>query len=70
MVFCNMSTLKIMTLSLRHNPYFNRWFSAIYSRTQTMRSMMSHNPYFNRWLSAIDDYVEYLPTFGGSQTLF
>ena len=30
MVFCNMLVLLITdTLKQRHNPYFNRWFSAI-----------------------------------------
>ena len=37
-----------------HNPYFNRWFSAI---GKTMTDYISfkecHNPYFNRWFSAI-----------------
>ena len=36
-----------------HNPYFNRWFSAIkHFPYKTLRSV-SHNPYFNRWFSAI-----------------
>ena len=39
----------------RHNPYFNRWFSAIgltYKEKKTVKSC--HNPYFNRWFSAIE----------------
>ena len=36
-----------------HNPYFNRWFSAIKIRKRNERSIRSHNPYFNRWFSAI-----------------
>ena len=37
----------------RHNPYFNRWFSAIY-RIRCLRTYKQrHNPYFNRWFSAI-----------------
>ena len=37
-----------------HNPYFNRWFSAIKSSIKdVMADYQSHNPYFNRWFSAI-----------------
>ena len=37
-----------------HNPYFNRWFSAIYKwTTEYDYSAKCHNPYFNRWFSAI-----------------
>ena len=37
-----------------HNPYFNRWFSAIcYACSINNRHIESHNPYFNRWFSAI-----------------
>ena len=36
-----------------HNPYFNRWFSAIeYLEGQKIYNDC-HNPYFNRWFSAI-----------------
>ena len=37
----------------RHNPYFNRWFSAILVFVLLMVEAMRHNPYFNRWFSAI-----------------
>ena len=39
---------------LCHNPYFNRWFSAIskYAKIYAVFKK-SHNPYFNRWFSAI-----------------
>ena len=37
----------------RHNPYFNRWFSAIYERIRKVMNYYGHNPYFNRWFSAI-----------------
>ena len=37
----------------RHNPYFNRWFSAIILERNKKRVILSHNPYFNRWFSAI-----------------
>ena len=38
----------------RHNPYFNRWFSAILLLSFLMLGMLSHNPYFNRWFSAMN----------------
>ena len=37
-----------------HNPYFNRWFSAIWTGgIMSILTYKSHNPYFNRWFSAI-----------------
>ena len=37
-----------------HNPYFNRWFSAIRNiSTINLMDLECHNPYFNRWFSAI-----------------
>ena len=36
-----------------HNPYFNRWFSAIKCIVFLKTPKTSHNPYFNRWFSAI-----------------
>ena len=37
-----------------HNPYFNRWFSAISKRGFSYYNRLNrHNPYFNRWFSAI-----------------
>ena len=36
-----------------HNPYFNRWFSAIQLTMVNMPLKKSHNPYFNRWFSAM-----------------
>ena len=38
---------------LSHNPYFNRWFSAIIDKLQIKTIDYGHNPYFNRWFSAI-----------------
>ena len=38
---------------ISHNPYFNRWFSAIGLKTNIKIMMTCHNPYFNRWFSAI-----------------
>ena len=37
-----------------HNPYFNRWFSAMYPKSNKKHKNQSHNPYFNRWFSAIE----------------
>ena len=54
MVFCNkMVNLKIIGFKEGHNPYFNRWFSAIYHNAEEDVLEISHNPYFNRWFSAI-----------------
>ena len=36
-----------------HNPYFNRWFSAIKMMDEIREEERGHNPYFNRWFSAI-----------------
>ena len=36
-----------------HNPYFNRWFSAIEVMNDVQKYSRCHNPYFNRWFSAI-----------------
>ena len=37
-----------------HNPYFNRWFSAISTdAAELLVPKSSHNPYFNRWFSAM-----------------
>ena len=36
-----------------HNPYFNRWFSAIFGLFLPLLPYIGHNPYFNRWFSAI-----------------
>ena len=43
----------ILVLMVCHNPYFNRWFSAIYPELIKTDAYDSHNPYFNRWFSAI-----------------
>ena len=41
-------------LGISHNPYFNRWFSAMEAKANlNAHSLTSHNPYFNRWFSAI-----------------
>ena len=41
-----------------HNPYFNRWFSAMIKQvTLDIFYRDGHNPYFNRWFSAINTCI-------------
>ena len=55
MVFCNTLKGEIVWISeMSHNPYFNRWFSAIQSNFLIIQQKYRHNPYFNRWFSAIE----------------
>ena len=58
MVFCNLEEMYGECDYIEgHNPYFNRWFSAIsYSDLKEME-IGGHNPYFNRWFSAIENAV-------------
>ena len=45
-----------MQHTISHNPYFNRWFSAILAQHDLLIEYhSSHNPYFSRWFSAITD---------------
>ena len=53
-----------------HNPYFNRWFSAIVKLIIIMTIIICHNPYFNRWFSAIEFEEELKGQTGVSQSLF
>ena len=53
MVFCNILQALATIAYLSHNPYFNRWFSAIMKAERLIEILQSHNPYFNRWFSAI-----------------
>ena len=54
MVFCNIEINGDNIISENsHNPYFNRWFSAIKVQSSKNQKVCSHNPYFNRWFSAI-----------------
>ena len=54
MVFCNEYKGKLSDFNLKcHNPYFNRWFSAIRAFGLRRQLLGCHNPYFNRWFSAI-----------------
>ena len=54
MVFCNVIRWFLPVICLRHNPYFNRWFSAICQNRSLHFYKVRHNPYFNRWFSAIN----------------
>ena len=52
--FLQSQTPKLGQMSLIcHNPYFNRWFSAIEEYAESISFKLRHNPYFNRWFSAI-----------------
>ena len=54
MVFCNLLIGSYSQKALKcHNPYFNRWFSAIRAVIFVNHKNKCHNPYFNRWFSAI-----------------
>ena len=53
MVFCNRIDEADRKGEDGHNPYFNRWFSAIKVNWYKGKNTDSHNPYFNRWFSAI-----------------
>ena len=53
MVFCNNIEFNCFTNYNCHNPYFNRWFSAILILITLLTVIVGHNPYFNRWFSAI-----------------
>ena len=54
MVFCNKEREHLNNIRKGcHNPYFNRWFSAIVERRSKSDAIIGHNPYFNRWFSAI-----------------
>ena len=54
MVFCNLlDSNDYLKGKKSHNPYFNRWFSAIWMLGRRRHLSCSHNPYFNRWFSAI-----------------
>ena len=53
-----------------HNPYFNRWFSAMKEKTIGLQVGISHNPYFNRWFSAIFKQAVINNDNQASQSLF
>ncbi len=53
-----------------HNPYFNRWFSAISKGKTSQGQTHRHNPYFNRWFSAILGSALMTQTNQKSQSLF
>ena len=71
MVFCNSDTTKDwQSLMMSHNPYFNRWFSAIKGVIKMGNQLRRHNPYFNRWFSAIYVLVKNSGLLIQSQSLF
>ena len=53
-----------------HNPYFNRWFSAIELSIIHEIAETGHNPYFNRWFSAMVAGVVKKLFLKKSQSLF
>ena len=55
---------------VRHNPYFNRWFSAIKLLDFYKIRYKCHNPYFNRWFSAILSESDFNLSENKSQSLF
>ena len=61
---------KQVKINISHNPYFNRWFSAIPINYLLVLSYQSHNPYFNRWFSAIVICITENATYYKSQSLF
>ena len=64
MVFCNKSKIPKKAILGGHNPYFNRWFSAILYSPIISSIAARHNPYFNRWFSAISSASSFdLPSF-------
>ena len=58
--------IRLKQCSFSHNPYFNRWFSAMQDVVCLIKHQPCHNPYFNRWFSAIlpneqiDTYNDYV----------
>ena len=71
MVFCNrILRIPIHHHEQSHNPYFNRWFSAIGYTDLQLDTEISHNPYFNRWFSAIKLHNNYHRIKSKSQSLF
>ena len=49
-----MVKMDLLVFEQSHNPYFNRWFSAMLTPLLSPTvGVGCHNPYFNRWFSAI-----------------
>ena len=65
-----MSDFNLKIDNKSHNPYFNRWFSAIQSGYRRWLSLHGHNPYFNRWFSAIGKSFMLENALSMSQSLF
>ena len=66
----SMLILHLRSLSVGHNPYFSRWFSAIERRELNNIRKGCHNPYFSRWFSAITDTLGQERELFMSQSLF
>ena len=63
--------LEVINMNMCHNPYFNRWFSAMFSSVWVSGySYLCHNPYFNRWFSAIKNNNKFQNLLPLSQSLF
>ena len=59
-----------MLFEYRHNPYFNRWFSAKVLSDSDLLLVDGHNPYFNRWFSAKFEIIVFRQRKNKSQSLF
>ena len=72
MVFCNrVNKEDKKSYDLCHNPYFNRWFSAITDyKSDIITDTLGHNPYFNRWFSAMHNTYHIDCIIQESQSLF
>ena len=71
MVFCNqIKKYNLLNTDKCHNPYFNRWFSAMQNIKLLCILDIGHNPYFNRWFSAIGVNHVLIKIFKRSQSLF
>ena len=53
-----------------HNPYFSRWFSAIWRVLKWKKVNLCHNPYFSRWFSAMWSMIMDSQWLVLSQSLF
>ena len=60
----------IIIIKKSHNPYFNRWFSAIHLKDFEHTNLLCHNPYFNRWFSAMFGMLVHTKVKSKSQSLF
>ena len=66
----SLKVIIFLTVKNSHNPYFSRWFSAIFEQIITKKEDKSHNPYFSRWFSAMVREKLYESSKHLSQSLF